>query len=192
MPIPENGALMPRIVLATCFLLATVLAAAAQSATATARLGPGQTATVTAVRATGEPARLEIALPKGTQRFDGIGDQFLTLKSGGKDSVIVVADLTGDGTDEIVVRGSVTADASAVIVYRWDGDRGEFLAIDFTDDNQDEGKPFLFVEAASTVTVDRAGVIEVSTMRTDQSGRPSAFVERYRWDGGGFKHTADN
>src|SRR5436853_2918847 len=102
MSIPENGALMPRIVLATLFFLATALPAAAQNSSATARLGAGQTATITAVRATGEPARLEIALPKGTQRFDGIGEQFLSIKSGGKDSVIVIADLNGDGVDEIV------------------------------------------------------------------------------------------
>ncbi len=178
---------MPRIVLAILFLLATALPAAAQSATATARLGPGQTVTVTAVRATGEPARLEIALPKGTQRFDGIGEQFLTMKSGGKDSIIVVADLNGDGIDEIVVRGSVTADASAVIVYRWDGDRGEYLPTDFTADDQ-----FLFVEAASNVTVDRSGTIEVSATRTDQSGRTASIIERYRWDGNGFKYAADN
>ncbi|HLL28928.1 MAG TPA: hypothetical protein VKT73_14925 [Xanthobacteraceae bacterium] len=183
---------MPRIVFATLFLLATALAAAAQSATATARLGPGQTATVTAVRATGEPARLEIALPKGTQRFDGIGEQFLTLKSGGKDSIIVIADLNGDGIDEIVVRGSVTSDASAVIVYQWDGDRGEYLPVDFTSDDQGEGKPFLFVEAAGSITVDRSGVIEVTTPRTDQSGRTSSVIERYRWDGNGFKYAADN
>jgi hypothetical protein len=183
---------MPRIVLATFFFLATALPAMSQSATATARLGPGQTVAVTAVRATGEPARLEIALPKGVQRFEGIGEQFLTLKSGGKDSIIVVADLNGDGIDEIVVRGSVTADASAVIVYRWDGDRGEYLATDFTADNQDEGKPFLFVDADSTVSVDRAGVIEVKATRTDQSGRTNSIIERYRWDGDGFKYAADN
>jgi hypothetical protein len=183
---------MPRIVLATFLILATALPAAAQSATATARLGPGQIATVTAVRAAGEPARLEIALPKGTQRFDGVGEEFLTMKSGGKDSVIVIADLNGDGIDEIVVRGSVTADASAVIVYRWDGDRGEFLPTDFTADGQDEGKPFLFVEANSTVTVDRAGTIEVNTARTDQSGRTSSVLARYRWEGDGFKYAADH
>ncbi len=183
---------MPQFVIATFFLLATVLPAAAQSATTTARLGLGQTATITAVRATGEPARLEIALPKGTQRFEGIGEQFLSLKSGGKDGIIVVADLNGDGVDEIVVRGSVTADASAVIVYRWDGDRGEYLPTDFTADDQDEGKPFLFVDAASTVTIDRSGTIEVGATRTDQSGRASSVVERYRWDGNGFKFAADN
>jgi hypothetical protein len=192
MPIPENGALMPRIVLATFFFLATLLPAAAQTATATARLGQGRTVTVTAVRATGEPARLEIALPKGTQRFDGIGEQFLTIKSGGKDSIIVVADLNGDGIDEIVVRGSVTADASAVIVYRWDGDRGEYLPTDFTADDDGEGKPFLFVDAGSTVTIDRSGAIEVSATRTDQSGRTIAVLERYRWDGDGFKYAADH
>jgi hypothetical protein len=192
MPIPENGALMPRIVLATFFFLATALPVAAQSATATARLGPGQTVTVTAVRATGEPARLEIALPHGTQRFDGIGEQFLTIKSGGKDSVIVVADLNGDGIDEIVVRGSVTSDASAVIVYQWDSQRHEYLPVDFSSDNQEEGKPFLFVDPASTVSVDRSGAIEVSAIRTDQSGRTNTIVERYRWDGNGFKYAADH
>ena len=104
----------------------------------------------------------------------------------------MVVDLNGDGIDEIVVRGSVTSDASAVIVYRWDGDRGEYLPTDFTADNQDEGKPFLFVDADSTVSVDRAGVIEVRATRTDQSGRTNSIIERYRWDGDGFKYAADN
>jgi hypothetical protein len=183
---------MPRIVLATFFFLATALPAASQSATATARLGPGQTVTITAVRTSGEPARLEIATPSGTQHFDGIGDQFLTLKSGGKDSIIVVTDLNGDGIDEIVVRGSVTADASAVIVYQWNSARREYLPLDFTADDQGEGKPFLFVDATSTVMVDRSGMIEVSATRTDQSGRTSSVVERDRWDGTGFKYAADN
>ena len=183
---------MLRIVFATFFFLATALPAAAQNATATARLGSGQTVTVTAVRATGEPARLEIATPSGTQRFDGIGEQFLTMKSGGKDSVIVIADLNGDGIDEIMVRGSVTADASAVIVYQWNASRREYLPLDFTAEDQDEGKPFLFVDPASSVAIDRSGTIEVSATRTDQSGRKNSFVERYRWDGSGFKYAADN
>jgi hypothetical protein len=183
---------MTRIALATFFFLAALSPAAAQNATATARLGPGQTATVTAIRTTGEPARLEIALPQGTQRFDGVGDQFLTIKSGGKDSILVIADLNGDGIDEIVVRGSVTADASAVIVYRWDGERRQYLPVDFTGDNDDEGKPFLFVDGESAVAVDRSGTIEVSATRTDQSGRTNAVVERYRWDGNGFKYAADH
>lgn len=182
---------MPRFVLATLFLLFSVLGAAAQNVTATARLGPGQTATVTAIRPTGEPTRLEIALPQGTQRLDGIGEQLLSVKSDGKDTVIVVADLNGDGIDEIVVRGSVTADASALIVYRWDAQRHEYLAVDFTD-NQDEGKPFLFVDAASTVNIDRSGTIEVVSARTDQSGRTNSFIERYRWEGDGLKFAADN
>jgi len=182
---------MSRTVLATLFFL-VALPALAQNATATARLGPGQTVTVTAVRATGEPARLEIALPQGTQRFDGIGDQFISMKSGGKDSILVIADLNGDGIDEIIVRGSVTTDASAVIVYQWDRDRHEYIPVDFTADNEDEGKPFLFVDGESSVTVDRAGAIEVSAVRTDQSGRKTAVLERYRWDGSGFKYAADH
>jgi len=183
---------MPRFVVATFFLLFSVLGAAAQNATATARLGPGQTATVTAIRAAGEPARVEVALPQGTQRFDGIGEQLLSIKAGGKDSVIAVMDLNGDGIDEIVMRGSVTNDASALIVYRWDPQRHQYLPVDFSGDNQDEGKPFLFVDAASTVSVDRSGIIEVASARTDQSGRTNSFIERYRWDGDGFKYAADN
>ena len=183
---------MLRIILATLLFLATALSAAAQNATATARLGQGQTVTVTAVRATGEPARLEIATPSGTQRFDGIGEQFLTMKSGGKDNTIVIADLNGDGIDEIMVRGSVTADATAVIVYQWSASRREYLPLDFTAEDQDEGKPFLFVDPTSTVTVDRSGMIEVASKRSDQSGRTNSFVERYRFDGSGFKLAADN
>ena len=182
---------MSRIFLATFFCFITALPAVAQNVSATARMGSGQMVTVTAVRTAGQPARLEIATPSGTQHFDGIGEQFLTIKSGGKDGFIVVADMNGDGIDEIAVRGSVTSDASALIVYQWNGARREYLPLDFTGDNEDEGKPFLFVDAASSVTVNR-GTIEVSTVRVDQSGRTNSFVERYRWEGNGFKFTADN
>src|SRR5262249_6023853 len=127
-----------------------------------------------------------------TQRFEGIGEQLLPIKAGGKDSIIVAADLNGDGIDEILVHGSVTADSTALIVYRWDAQRHEFLPVDFSGDNQDEGKPFLFVEAGSIVSLDRAGVIEVASTRTDQSGRTNNFIERYRWDGDGLKYVADN
>ena len=182
---------MSRIVLATFFCLATALPAAAQNASATARMGSGQMVTVTAVRIAGQPARIEIATPSGTQHFDGVGEQFLPIKSGGKDSFIVVADMNGDGIDEIVVRGSVTSDASALIAYQWSGARREYLQVDFTGENEDEGKPFLFVSPESSVTVNR-GLIEVGTVRINQSGRTNTFVERYRWEGNGFKHAADN
>ena len=48
------------------------------------------------------------------------------------------------------------------------------------------------MDADSTVSVDRAGVIEVKATRTDQSGRTNSIIERYRWDGDGFKYVADN
>src|SRR5262249_59924799 len=132
---------MSGFVLAIVFLFSGALAAAAQNATATVRLAPGQTATVTAIRSTGELARLEIALPKSTQRFQGIGEQLLPIKAGGKDSIIVAADLNGDGIDEILVHGSVSADSSALIWCRWDAQRHEFLPVYFSGDNQEIGRP---------------------------------------------------
>lgn len=172
------------------FFLATANPALSQSATATARLGPGQNVTVTAAKATGDSASLEIALPKGAQKLEGIGEQFLSMKFGGRDSTLVIADLNGDGVDEIVVRGSVPPTASAIIVYKWDTQRGEYFPVEFTTD-QDEEKPFLFADARSPVVVDKSG-IEVRVERTDQSGRTATFVERYKWDGDGFRFSADN
>jgi hypothetical protein len=175
---------------AALFLLAASTSSIAQNATATARLGPGQNVTVTAAKATGDSASLEIALPKGAQRFDGIGEQFLSMKFGGRDSTLIITDLNGDGIDEIVVRGSVPPTASAIIVYKWDPQRGEYVPVEFTND-QDEEKPFLFADATSPVIVDKGG-IEVRVDRVDQSGRTASFVERYKWNGEGFRFSSDN
>ncbi len=178
------------VLTALYFLLAAAAPSSAQTATATARLGPGQTVTVTAAKTTGDNASLEIALPKGAQRFDGIGEQFLSMRFGGRDSTLVITDLNGDGVDEIVVRGSVPPSSSAIIVYKWDGQRGEYVPAEFTND-QDEEKPFLFADAKSPVTVEK-GAIEIRVERTDQSGRTASFVERYKWNGDGFRYNADN
>jgi hypothetical protein len=185
------GAIMKRLsAFAAFFLFAAAAPSSAQNATATARLGPGQSVTVTAAKATGDSASLEIALPKGAQRFDGIGEQFLSMKFGGRDSTLVITDLNGDGIDEIVVRGSVPPSASAIIVYKWDAQRGEYVPADFTTE-QDEEKPFLFADAKSPVIIEK-GVIEVRIERVDQSGRTASFVERYKWNGDGLHYSADN
>ena len=114
----------------------------------------------------------------------------LPMKFGGRDSTLVIADLNGDGVDEIVVRGSVPPAASAIIVYKWDAQRNEYIPAEFTND-QDEEKPFLFADAKSPVLIDK-GVIEVRVERVDQSGRTASFVERYKWNGDGFRFTSDN
>ena len=90
-----------------------------------------------------EHAYLEIALPKGAQRFDGIGDQFLTMKSGGRDSPLVIADLNGDGIDEIIVRGSVPPYPPASSSISGTPNAPNIFPVEFTDD-KDEDKPFCF------------------------------------------------
>jgi len=178
------------LALAAIVLFATAVPAAAQNATVTARLGPGQIVSVTANRKAGEGAYLEIGLPKGVQRFDGIGEQLMSLRMNGRETLLAVVDFNGDGIDEIIVRGSVPPEASAILVYQWDGQKGEYVPVEFTND-QDEEKPFLFADAKNPVSIDKNG-IEIQAERIDQNGRKASFVERYKWDGTRFHYAADN
>ncbi len=175
--------------LAAFFLLA-VFPALAQNATVTAHLGPGQTVNVTANKVASESAYIEIALPKGAQRFDGIGEQLMPFRVNGHDTLLAVEDFDGDGIDKIIVRGSVPPEASAILVYQWDGQKREYVQVEFTND-QDEAKPFLFADAKSAVSIDKTG-IEIRVERADQNGRTASVIERYKWDGTSFHYAADN
>jgi hypothetical protein len=61
----------------------------------------------------------------------------------------------------------------------------------FTDD-QNADKPFLFVAASSPVALDRSGSIEIKVERVDQSGHKATILERYRWDGDGYRYAEDH
>lgn len=178
------------LAVAALVFCATTFSAAAQNATVTARLGPGQIVSVTANKMAGEGAYLEIALPKGVQRFDGIGEQLMSLRVNGRETLLAVADFNGDGIDAVIVRGSVPPEASAILVYQWDVQKGEYVPVEFTND-QDEEKPFLFADAKSPVSIEKNG-IEIQVERVDQNGRKVSFVERYKWDGTRFHYAADN
>jgi hypothetical protein len=188
-----TGAIMPRpfVLAAALFIFAATTPVFAQNATATARLGGGQTATVNAVKEPDKVAYLDIALPKGPQRIDFIGDQLLPIKVSGRDSLLTVADLNGDGVDEIIVRGSISPETGSVLVFRWNAESGQFLPVIFTDD-QNADKPFLFVAASSPVMLDKSGSIEIKVERVDQSGRKATILERYRWDGDGYRYAEDH
>jgi hypothetical protein len=176
--------------IAAVLFAAAMYPAFAQGTSANARLGGGKTATVNAVKPVEGAAYLEIAFPSGTQKLDGLGDQFMPLKSGGRDATLVAADFNKDGIDEIVVRGQVTSTESAVLVFQWNAAQNQYLPIEITN-GDDDRKPFLFTDNASTVSVDN-GRIEVHLTRVDQSGRSAQVVERYRWDGDGLKYFEDH
>lgn len=184
---------MPRpfVLAAALFLFAATNPAFARVVTATARLDAGRTATVNAVKEPDKVAYLEIALPQGPQRIGFIGDQFMPIKAGGRDSLLVVADLDGDGVDEIIVRGSISPETGSIIVLRWNAESGQYLPGQFTND-RGEDKGFLFVNAASPVALDKNGSIEVKVERVDQSGRKATILERYRWEDGGYRYAEDH
>lgn len=184
---------MPRpfVLAAALFLFAATNPVFAQNATVTARLGDGQTATVNAVKEPDKVAYLEISLPKGPQRIDFIGEQLLPIKAGSRDNLLTVADLNGDGVDEIIVRGSISPETGSILVFRWNADSGQYLPVTFTND-QGEDKNFLFVDSSSPVTLDKNGSIEIKVERADQSGRKATILERYRWDGDGYRYAEDH
>jgi hypothetical protein len=176
--------------MAAAFLAAAAYPAFAETASASARLGGGKTAAVNAVKPAEGATYLEIALPTGTQKLDGLGEQFLPLRVRGRDTSVVAAEFDKDGSDEIVIRGLVTPSDGAVIVLRWDASRNEFLPAAIT--NSDENtKPFLFAANSSTVAIENDR-IEVHLTRIDQSGRRAQIVERYHWDGDGLKYFEDH
>ena len=162
------------------------LPSSAQNATATARLGPGQSVTVTAAKATGDSASLEIALPKGAQRFDGIGEQFLSLKSGGRDSTLVVADLNGDGIDEIVVRGSVPPTPARLSSISGTPSAANIFPVDFTE-RSGRGKT-IPVRRCRAARSRRQRRDRVRSTRVDQSGR-TLHRGALQWNGEGFQFT---
>lgn len=157
---------------------------------ANARLGGGQTVKVSAVKPSEGAAYVEIALPEGAQKLEGLGERFLPVVAGGRQTPLATADLNGDNIDEIVVRGQVTGTSAALIVLRWDAAQKQFLPVDFVDD-RDEKKPFLFTDNSSTVSVAKGG-IEVKITRVDQSGRSATVLEKYRWDGDTLKYSEDH
>jgi len=184
---------MQKLLPIAALLFAALQPAAAQSPgaqSANARLGAGQSVRVSAVSPTEGPTYLEIALPEGAQKLEGLGERFLPIVISGRVAPIATADLSGDSIDEIIVRGQVTGSSSALVVLRWEAARKQFLPVDFIDD-RDEKKPFLFTDNSSTVSLAKGG-IEVKVSRVDQSGRSATVLEKYRWDNGALKYSEDH
>ncbi len=176
--------------IAAVLFAAAMPSAWAQSQDANVRLGGGQTVKVSAVKPPEGATYVEIALPEGAQKLEGLGDRFLPVVAGGRQTSLAAADLNGDSIDEIVVRGQVTDSAGALLVLRWDAAQKQFLPVDFINDH-DEKKPFLFTDNNSTVSVAKGG-IEVKVTRVDQSGRSATILEKYRWDGDTLKYSEDH
>ena len=166
--------------------------ASAQSAGATAKIGEGQTAKVSAAPVPGAGVLLEIALPGGrTQSFLNLGERPVALSGKPGEAALIVFDIDRDGVDEIFFRGLVPPQTGAVVALRWNAASGEYQPIEFTDD-RDRTTKYLVVDAALPVAIDEAGRIEAQHVALRQDGRKSYFVTRYRWTGKGYRQSADN
>jgi hypothetical protein len=164
----------------------------AQETRATARIGAGQAAGATARLVAGEGVLLEIALPNGiTQSFPQLGEALVPIDGKPGGAGLIARDLNGDGVDELVIRGSVPPERGAMLVFQWDRAAGEFVPVDFTDD-RDRTNKFLVFDAKEPVILHGSGAIEAQFVAARPDGRRTAHVARYRWDGKGFIHTADN
>ncbi len=184
---------MPKLVASVLALLFAALAArpaAAQSASATARIGAGQTVQVRASAGT-DGVVLEFLLPDGrSQSFPQLGQALVPLDGRGG-AALVARDINGDGVDEVILRGSVPPDRGAMLAFRWSPSTGEFVPVTFTDDRE-RTNPFAVVDAKEPVLFHGGGVIEVQFETTRQDGRKSNHVARYRWSGQGFTQSSDN
>ena len=182
---------MRKFVASLCFLGFTLAAlpAAAQNASATARIGAGQTVQVRAAAGT-DGVLLEFLLPDGrSQSFPQLGEALVPLDGRGG-AALVARDLNGDGVDEVILRGSVPPDRGAMLAFRWSPSAGEFVPLTFTDD-RDRTNPFAVVDATEPVIL-QPGAIEVQFTTTRPDGRRSNHVARYRWNGQGFTQSSDN
>lgn len=178
------------------FLVLAVLggappSAVAQTASATARVGAGQTAQATAAPVPGDGVLLEIALPGGrSQRFPQLGMELVPLSGKTGDQALVARDLNGDGVDELIIRGSVPP-RGALLVFRWDRTMGEFVPVEFTDD-RDQTTKYLVVDFRLPVLIGEPGMIEAHYESARPDGRVSGYVARYRWTEEGFSLSPDN
>lgn len=173
---------MPKFVASVLSILLLSLAtlpAAAQSASATARIGAGQTVQARAASSDAEGVVLEFLLPDGrSQSFPQLGRALVPLDGRGG-SALVARDINGDGVDEVILRGSVPPDRGAMLAFRWSPSQGEFVPVTFTDD-RDRSNPFAVVDAKEPIIFHGGGVIEVQFETTRQDGRKSNHVARYR------------
>jgi hypothetical protein len=184
---------MSALALVAALIIATALplAAVAQGASATARVGGGQTAQVRAAPAGPDGVLLEFLLPDGrSQSFPQLGEALVPLDGKGG-AGLVARDLNGDGIDEVLIRGSVPPDKGALLAFRWNQSAGEFVPLTFTDD-RDRTNPFAVVDARQPVILHPSGEIEVQFETTRQDGRKSTHVARYRWTGKGYSQSGDN
>lgn len=183
---------MPKFVVSLCFFVFALAAlpAAGQTASATARIGAGQTVQVRATLGA-DGVLLEFLLPDGrSQSFPQLGQALVPLDGRSGGAGLIARDLNGDGVDEVVLRGSVPPDRGAMLAFRWSANAAEFVPITFTDD-RDRTNPFAVVDAKEPV-VFHPGAIEVQFETTRPDGRKSNHVARYRWNGQGFTQSADN
>jgi len=184
---------MPKFVasvLALLFAALAALPAAAQSVSATARIGAGQTVQVRATTGA-DGVLLEFLLPDGrSQSFPQLGEALVPLDGRPGGAGLVARDLNSDGVDEVILRGSVPPDRGAMLAFRWSPSAGEFVPITFTDD-RDRTNPFAVVDAREPVLF-HPGAIEVQFETTRPDGRKSNHVARYRWNGQGFTQSTDN
>src|SRR6185312_14119885 len=164
--IPQPGVPMPKFPFIAAALLALALPAFAQSMSATARLGDGKSVNVNAGKTPEGAAYIEVMLPEGAQKIEGLGDRFMPLKFNGREIELVAADINGDGVDEIIARAAITSSASALLVYQWDAEQKQFFPVLFTNSENDD-KPFLFTDQNSSVSVEK-NVIVVNVTRVDQ------------------------
>jgi hypothetical protein len=179
------------LIVAFCALAVAKDAALGQSANATARIGAGQTARITAAPVPSEGVLLEIALPGGrSQSFPQLGTELVPIDGKPEGSGLVTRDLNGDGVDEIVIRGLVPPERGAMLVFRWDRTAGEFIPVDFTND-RDQTTKFLVVDGKLPVLID-GGTIEAHYETTRPDGRKSSHVARYRLTDKGFTQSSDN
>jgi hypothetical protein len=176
---------------AAVLFLAASAPAIAQTASVTARVAQGEAA-AEARQIPGEGVLLRIALPDGrTQEFPGLGEELIPLSGKRGDPILLTRDIDSNGSDEIVIRASVPPKAGAIVIFRWDDTAAEFVPVDFTND-RDQTTPYLIVDFALPVRIDGDGAIMAEHMSVRQDGRKSYRVARYRWNGSGYSHSADN
>lgn len=160
-------------------LIAALLAVFAQAAEPAGVRIPGGSATVT-LEQRDDGAAAVISVPGQTDQAESsLGSEFIPVLHKGKETMIAVIDLDGDGSDEFFLRVGVPPQAGALWLYRWEKDQKRFVAVRY-------GKhDYIAVDYGAPVKLDAKGGLEIHSFHT-QNGKRSPRKELLRWKGKGY------
>lgn len=159
-------------------LILTLLIPGAASAAeqAKVRLPGGASATIS-LEKHHDGAAVTMAVPGQPNQIEtALGEEFIPVAHKGKQSLVPVVDLDGDGTDEFFVRVAFPPQGGALWLYKWNAAQNRFTPVPH------DGKEFISVDYAAPVKLDEKNRLEIHISRFS-GGKKSMVKEFLNWKG---------